>query len=363
MPINFKITTILAMIVLALSCEVPPVAATEIGVYYFPGWISSSRFWKDLKGLPDSQSPGKPWPDREPLLGFYPEEEKWVAEQHIDWAASNGITFFAYDWYWGARGVRNNHAIDNYLHAKNKNKLKFSLLWANHDTEPSSLNQFTAMVDYWLEHYLADPQYLKVDGKPVVIIFSPQQLRDRSAKFGKTTAELFELARQKAKAKGLKGIYFVGCMHADSSWVSDYLPKNGYDAITAYNYHTKGFRGECKGSNVVLSTSYSELVDGYKSNWDWILKNSSLPYFIPLTSGWDKRPWGSNKEHDKCGGTPVEFKKMLVDAKAIMTKYPEKTKGIALIYAWNEFGEGAYIEPTKKWGMQFLQAIKDVFGK
>lgn len=352
----------LTLVLASLYYEVSSVQATEIGVYYFPGWASNSRYWKDLKGLPGSQSPGKSWPDREPMLGFYPEEKMWVAEQHIDWAAANGITFFAYDWYWTANGITLNHAIDNFLHAKNKKKLKYTILWANHNSEPSSLNQFIAIVDHWLNNYFADPQFLKVDDKPVVIIFSPQHLRDKSAKFGKTTSELFEIARQRARAKGLKGIYFVGATYANSFWVSDYLPKNGYDALTAYNYHSKGFKGEYKGK-ISPSTTYAELVDGYKSNWDWILKNSSLPYFIPLTSGWDSRPWGSNTDHDKCSGTPVEFKKMLYDAKATMNKYPEKTKGIALIYAWNEFGEGAYIEPTKKWGMQYLQAIKDVFGK
>ncbi|MDD2947529.1 MAG: hypothetical protein PHV80_01630 [Rugosibacter sp.] len=71
--------------------------ATDVGVFYFPGWHSKSSYWNDLKGLPGSRSPNVPWPDRVPLLGHYAEEDIKVAEQHIDWASQYGITFFAYD--------------------------------------------------------------------------------------------------------------------------------------------------------------------------------------------------------------------------------------------------------------------------
>lgn len=100
-----------------------------------------------------------PWPEREPLLGYYAEENIKVAEQHIDWASQYGITFFAYDWYWDGKRTSLNHAIDNYLKASNNSKMKFSILWANHSDVPSNLVEFDDMVSYWLRQYLKHSQF------------------------------------------------------------------------------------------------------------------------------------------------------------------------------------------------------------
>lgn len=341
-----------------------PVCSADIGAYYFPGWHSTSSYWNDLKGLPGSRSPGRSWPEIEPLLGFYSEEQQWVTEKHIDMAASYGIGFFAYDWYWNGKSTYLNHAIDGYLQARNKKRLKFALLWANHSATPATLQEYSAMVDFWLKNYFHDKQYLKIDNKPVVIIFSPKQLRDNAEKFGKTTKELLTLARDKARLKGLAGIYFIGASTASSYWVRDYLPSSGYDAITAYNYHSRGFTGEFTGNeDIPYANDYSELLAGYKSHWEWILANSTLPYMVPISAGWDKRPWGSNTPHDHCDSTPASFRQMLTEAKKVMSRHADKTNGLGIVYAWNEFGEGGYIEPTKKWKYQYLEAIKDVFGK
>lgn len=334
-----------------------PVIAYTIGAYYFPGWTNTPGEWWN-----PPWEKIKPYPERQPYLGWYPEKELWVAEKHIDMASSYGIKFFAYDWFWTGNITKLNHAIDNHIKASNKHKLKFCILWANHSTVPSSIQQFYSMIDYWIKNYFKDAQYLEIDSKPVVIVFSPQRLRDNAATFGFTTKELFDLARVKAIGSGLRGIYFVACSPANSYWIKGFIPSNGYDAITAYNYHSKGFVGEFTG-NELFSTNYLELLDGYKDQWNYILTKSALPYILPMTSGWDKRPWGSNTSHDNSYSSPETFKKMLVAGKFMMEKYPTKTMRMGIICAWNEFGEGSYIEPTKKWQFLYLQAIKDIFGK
>lgn len=115
--------------------------ASDVGIYYFPGWYSKSKYWKDLKGVPGSRSPNVAWPAREPLLGFYAEEGIKVAEQHIEWARQYGVTFFAYDWYWDGKLTSSNHAVDNFIKASNNSKLRFSLLWANHSEVPRNLKE------------------------------------------------------------------------------------------------------------------------------------------------------------------------------------------------------------------------------
>jgi len=337
----------------------------QVGVFYFPGWDSKNVYWNDLKGLPGSRSPGRAWPEREPLLGFnYAEESVAVAEKHIDWAADYGVSFFAFDWYWEHGKPKFTHAIDAHLKAKNKDRLKYCIMWADSPwpATTDSLEEYDKMVDYCLDHYLQDPQYLTIDGKPVIFVFSPDGTRNFASKFNRTTRDLLDLARAKAVEKGLTGIYFVASTPAIPVWINKYLPEYGYDAISAYNYRWTAFGGDFH-SDQPLASNYDEIIEGHESQWDWILKNSSLPYILPITAGWDKRAWGKNSPYDNCPSTPESFKRMLVAAKARIDDYPDKTMNMAIIYAWNEFGEGGYIEPTKKWQFQYLQAIKDVFGQ
>lgn len=53
---------------------------------------------------------------------------------------------------------------------------------------------------------------------------------------------------------------------------------------------------------------------------------------------------------------------MLRGAKKLMDSHESSPK-ILMIEAWNEFGEGAYIEPTKKWEFKYLETVKKVFGE
>lgn len=328
----------------------------KIGVFYFPGWVKRPGTnwdppWDQIKL----------YPDREPLLGWYPEGEVWVAEKQIQWLYDYGVNFLIFDWYWtkdNKPGLE--HALQAYLKAKNSNLVKYTILWANHSDVPESLDQFTAMVDFWINNYFNKKQFMTIDGKPVVYIFSAEILRDNAKKFGASTNDLLNISRNIAIKAGYKGIYFVACTQAIYSLVNEYIPSSGYDAISAYNYH-RGYSGTYEKGG--LSINFAELASGYKQSWEWILENSSLPYFLPVSAGWSKNPWGSHTPHDASFSDPLSFRKHLVEAKSMLDRYPDKTKNTIVICAWNEFGEGSYIEPTKKWKFQYLNAIKDVFRK
>lgn len=54
---------------------------------------------------------------------------------------------------------------------------------------------------------------------------------------------------------------------------------------------------------------------------------------------------------------------MLVEAKQLLDSNKTGFQNVVMIEAWNEFGESAYIEPTKKWGLEYLKTIRDIFGK
>lgn len=332
----------------------------SVGVYYFPGW-------KDFQAGASFPLPWeriKIFSDRKPVLGWYDEGQVNIAEQHIDMMANHGIDFVIYDWYWGKGNTPQlDHALNAYLKAENRNRLKFTILWANHSSVPSSKSQFESMVDYWISNYFSSKQFLQIDGKPVVYIFSMDRLRDNAKTFGEKSDGLLALAREKARAAGYAGIYFVGGTEASNYWVKDHVPEAGYDALTAYNYHFSASPDPVQ--NRVASHSFIELDQMYASQWSWLIKNSPVPYFVPVSSGWDMRPWGGSRDtlHDNSSSTPETFLEHLRKARGVIDANPEKTRRTVIICCWNEFGEGSYIEPTKKMGFRYLDVVKQVFGK
>ena len=349
----------------------------QLGVYYYPGWKSTPEKpypWADIKKYNDGE--------REPLQGWYDDGSVAVAENHINAMADHGINFVVYDWYWENQKVSGSHAVDAYLMARNNHRVKFALLWdvllpakEGPPQAPVSYADYENIVNYWIDNYFARPQYHKVDGKPVVFIHFHDELLANARKFDKdaTVGKLLNLANELAKRKGLNGIYFVASLGSGTPSQMEFMPYQGpnfgYSALSSYNLHSG------VGPTPVMSHSYPELDVDYSENWDFNLKWSAaraaqpskdgpVPYFIPMTSGWDLGPLGgtsSDKEHDKSVSTPETFEKHLLAAKARMDKYPLQSMKTGMICCWNEFGEGSYIEPTKKYGTQYLERVKKVF--
>ncbi|SAL32762.1 lipopolysaccharide biosynthesis protein-like protein [Caballeronia udeis] len=346
------------LLVISAFAGEAPTKAYSVGVYYFPGWKFAPPFAKSPPWDAIRQYGG-----RKPLLGFYDDSRIDIATQHIRWMHDYGIDFVVYDWYWiNDGGAVLTQAIDAYLASPARSAVKFSILWANHTDTPSSLAQFDAIVDYWIRHYFLQESYYRIDGLPVVFIFAPEDLDRKASSFGMNVAQLFERARKEAAAAGIPGIYFVATSQAVAEPVEHGLPAAGYSAISAYNYHM-GLSGNYS-PDMPQSHSYSELSNGYRQSWTWILTHSRLPYFVPVTSGWDKRPWGGSpdKLHDLSFSVPHEFEEHLKQARSILDQYPDKTHRTVVICCWNEFGEGSFIEPTEKWRFDYLQQVKDVFG-
>ncbi len=97
---------------------------------------------------------------------------------------------------------------------------------------------------------------------------------------------------------------------------------------------------------------YAELVEAHQK-----VRHGSreIPHIPTLTAGWDKRPWEGERGLGQKPGwyypdrTPSQFATALELAIQWMDQHPDQTTAerIVMIYAWNEFGEGGYIAPTK----------------
>ena len=332
----------------------------QIGVYYYPGWKNqqphaiSSLPWNAIKNFPE----------REPLLGWYNEgSDVNVVHKQIDWMSEYGIDYVVYDWYWGKDNiVYLEHALAAFMSAPNRTKLKFSLLWANHDGAPVNRENFQRMVEYWVRFYFKRSEYLKIENKPVIFIYSAEFLKKDAEKFGATSKELLDLAQTIAIKAGFPGIHFVAGANGLATPIpimESYASSSGYLSFSTYNFHQNPL-------SPLMSHSYAELDLGYQEWWKRFSTFGSLPLIVPMTSGWDKRPWGGSKDplHDNSLSTPEEFEAHLRAAKNHMDDSSQNGffPKMGVICCWNEFGEGSFIEPTKAQGYSYLEKVKQVFG-
>ncbi len=316
--------------------------AYGVGVYYFPGWRTSSQWYPITR-----------FPERKPVLGWYLEGDRQIADWHIRWAVEHGITFFVYDWYWvqGARQLE--HALhEGYLQSPFRKYLQFCLLWANHNPpNTSSLEDCVAVTRHWIEQYFFRPEHLTIDGKPAVIIFSPYRLRADLGADGVKRA--LDAMRNECVKAGLKGLYILACVGSTGEAVV--CAREGYDAITAYNWPHLGMPPG------VQQAPFDTLVDAYREQWQSIVKECPIPMLVPVSGGWDSRPWHGKSALVRTGRNPQNFKRHLQDARRFVEANPRKTLPMVLIEAWNEWGEGSYIEPHREFVFGYLDAIREVF--
>jgi hypothetical protein len=327
-----------------------PVASDYlVGSYYFPGWRSGTHLgWKALRD----------YPERKPVLGWYEEGEPEVADWHIKWAVEHGISFFAYDWYWDRGRRQLEHALhDGFFHARYRNLLKFCLLWANHNPPGSSSEEdLTAVTRCWLANYFLRPEYLKIDNRPVVIIFSPHRMTsDMGAAAVKRSLERM---RAMCRAAGLGGLYLIGCSGPSRNDVA-VMKEEGYDAVSGYNYPSAGMEPG------VRVAPYDSAIKGYEKIWQTIAGFGQLDYIALTEPGWDARPWHGDDTIVRTGRHPEKYQRMLELARAFADAHPigASRQRIVLTEAWNEYGEGAEIEPQREFGFGYLEAIRSVFAK
>lgn len=313
----------------------------EIGVYYFPGWAEATRW-----------APVQAWPNRRPALGWYREGSPEVADWQIKWMLEHGITWIAYDWYWNKGARHLEHGIhEAFFNARYQNLMKFCLLYANHNPPGStSVEDSIELTKFWLANYFKRPNYLKVDGKPVMIIFSPRRISDDVGH--DNVRAMFQKMDAVCQAEGIPGIYMVACTAGDPKTAAA-LKEEGYAALSGYNY--PGQTGK------VGRLPYSLLSETTERIWSQVAEAGILKPLPVITAGWEPRPWhGPNPHFFFPDMNPPSFQKHCEAAKKYLDANVKGRK-LAIIEAWNELGEGSYIEPHAEFGFGYVDAVRSVF--
>ncbi len=317
----------------------------DIGALYFPGWArveAWQRVWKTC-------------PERKPVLGWYDEANPEVVDWQIKWLDENGIRTLYVDWYWcrGSQGLY--HWVKAFYKAKYRGLIKWAMMWANHNAAGShSVEDQRAVTKFWIENYFNTPEYLTIDGKPVVWIWAPSNMQRDVPEGG--CRRLLDISREMAVAAGYKGIHFVAMKWPESEYkpsVIQMYKDFGFDMTGIYHFMSHGGR-----SDTSRRFSYKLVADANPENWWGQYKSGILPFIPNLSTGWDDRPW--NDHCEIYGKNAADFRRICVAAKDFADKTGVKRLCLAPL---NEWGEGSYAEPNAEHGFGFYEAVRDVFCK
>lgn len=248
----------------------------DVAAYVWPAFSGkderSWRFWPEKNGEWESvkssysKFEGNDWP-RKPLWGYQDEADKKVMEQQIEEAVSHGVNVFIYDWYWyDGKPFLENCLKDGFLKAKNKDKMKFYIMWANHDAttmwnksiaDPKNLKtvwtgkvdfeEYKKIVKYIIETIFSQPNYYKIDNKPVFSIYDINNFVEGLGGIDKSVYAI-EYFRNEVKKYGFEGLHlqliltdmcFVNFSGVDgnTSTLGDSVIKAfSVDSLTHYQY-------------------------------------------------------------------------------------------------------------------------------
>lgn len=365
----------------------------DVAAYIWPAYTGTEpralMFWPDGNGEWESvqtataKFPGHTWP-RKPLWGYCNEADPLVMEKQIDAAADHGVNVFIYDWYWyDNRPFLEQCLNDGYLNARNNNRVKFYLMWANHDVNytwdkrlahakpgaviwQSAVNrsQFEEIALRLIKNYFTHPSYYTIDDRPLFQIYDLNNLVRGLDGLGKT-AEAFKWFRQESLKAGLAGLHLQltswGAGTANLSGVdadaiatpADVVPLLGFDSITNYQF--------CHFTNI--DRDYSEIMVDVKKEWARMESEFSAPYFPHVSVGWDNNPrFRTFRPGVVKNNSPAEVEKAFVAARDYIDAHPDQAP-LVTINSWNEWTETSYLQPDDLHGYGYLEAIRRVFVK
>ncbi|MBQ6470937.1 MAG: glycoside hydrolase family 99-like domain-containing protein [Victivallales bacterium] len=351
--------------------------------YHGPGWTE----WELMK-CARPRFPGHRQP-RIPLWGYEDEADPQVMARKISAASDAGIDAFVFDWYWYDGPYLERALDEGFLKAANRDRLKFALMWANHDwsdrhpcnygsaMKPKMLypcaitsENVTQVWEYVVTRYMTQDGYWRVGGLPYFSIYAVNSFITRMGGIEKA-ARVLEQLRETACQAGLPGV------HLNAVWYDnldnqpfcvcpqrDWVEVLGFDSYTSYN---------SAGTSSRWATQFPTLDFGVEAK-DYInlakraLTTLAAPYFPVVTAGWDSTPRCVQSDVFRPGGYPW-LPVMEPDAKAfgeelrtlasLLRERPEDER-ILFINAWNEWTEGSYLEPDTVQKDAYLRTIKEV---
>jgi hypothetical protein len=317
----------------------------------------------------------------EPLWGYVNEADPYVMRMQIDAAADHAVNVFIYDWYWYDQRPFLEGCLNNgYLQAPNHDRVRFYLMWANHDVTygwdlRNSSDRDTVLYKGWvnradfegvcrhvIERYLLHPSYYTIAGKPVFCVYDLANLL-KGLDGLRNTRKALDWFRSEVERAGAPGLHLQCTLRGGNQNYSGFdretvvnqfeaLEQLGFDSVTHYQWcHFLPVRDRFDNLVTMALNAYREIED-----------KTSITYYPHLSVGWD-----SNARFKELHpaiiteNTPGRIEAGLRQLKAFMDERPA-LHPLVTLNAWNEWTETSYLQPDREYGYGYLQAVRNVFG-
>ncbi len=324
----------------------------------FTEWTNVSKAVPQFRGHYQPRLPGE--------LGFYDLRLSEIMARQIELAKIYGVSGFCFHYYWFDGHRLLEHPIETFLATKTKElDFPFCLCWANENwtrrwdgaeddilMKQNHTPDDDAKVFADLFRYMSDSRYIRVDGKPVIVIYRPSIIPN--------ILELVRIWRSLAEEVGLPGLYLV----ATNAFGFSTPAEIDFDANCQFPPHAVAV-GEMNDSLDLLNPAFGGHVYPYDDAieaWLKVLKGvgenpPDRPYFPGVMTGWDNEARKPGAGHVFHGATPAKFYRWLKEAVSWSKKHNPAREQFVFINAWNEWAEGTYLEPDRQFGYAYLAAV------
>ena len=343
-----------------------------------PFWPMGIGEWETVMTM-QQRNPGHYW-NRVPLWGYINEADPSVMSMEIEQATKHGVNVFIFDWYWYDGRPFMETTLDNgFLKADNNEKMKFYLMWANHDavnlwdtrlahvkdnnviwTGKVDREEFEKICKRNIEKYFKHPQYYKIGGKPVFMIYDIPNLITGLGGI-KQTVDALKWFKDETIRSGFPGLELqitMWSINLNYSGVDgNKTNKLSNDIVTELGF-TNGPHYQFVHFTDV-NEDYNIIMDAVEKEWQRIDTTYSFTYFPHISIGWDNSPRLGNSAVVR-NNTPENFEKALRKAKKYVDTHPLQ-QPLITINSWNEWTETSYLQPCNVFGCGYLEAIKHVF--
>jgi len=290
-----------------------------------------------------------------------PEVLEWQAGLAREYGVS-GFVFFHY-WYSGHRLLEKPVELWRDTPAAD---LSYCLCWANHSWTRSwdgkdhevlqaqtygGKTDWDAHLDYLLP-FFRDNRYIVRNGRPMLVLYNTGAIPDVDKMVTHWTERL--------KQEGFSGIEIVEYISTKNPEPSCSLSTAVYEDEPVYALRFElSFWGKLKRF-LVKRTDRPDLQD-YDDIWGRILRKRRTYSGREIIQGafvaWDNSPRrGAKGPMIVRNANPVSFGKYL--RRLVNLKRQDASTDFILLNAWNEWGEGAMLEPTAEAGYSYLEAVR-----
>lgn len=292
-------------------------------------------------------------------LGFYDLRVETVQERQVELARHYGIHGFCFHYYnFGGKRLLES-PLDTFVENEN-NHFPFCICWANEPwtrgwdgsehlilmDQPHSLENDTAVI-YDMIDLFKNKNYIKINNKPLLIVYRVGLLPELQK-----TIENWNLILQN---EGFSGVYLVA---AQARGFTDPVEIN-FDAAVEFPPHRMPGSTEITNEKTIANPEFAGRIFDYKSfvEREEYLEEATYKVFKTAFPNWDNTARKPNNGLIFHGSTPNLYQLWLENIIRFSSERKESNEdNFVFINAWNEWAEGAHLEPDRKYGYAYLQA-------